>query len=457
MVKTNILKKGCVMKRKQLIVAGVLLVLIAGLAFGRGERDTAVEVDVPPEFAGANIDWRQFEGESIDVMFGRHPWEETITPLIPQFEALTGIRVNLRRVPHDVMMVEVPAAMAAGTLTDDVMMARYYDAGRHTLEGWTAEISGFLNDPSLTDPNWYNFNDFFPGARQITDWGAYQDRLPITAEASVLIYRKDIYQELGIQVPTTFDELLDAARRISESGKAFGITARGGPANWMPFYGMVRSHGGEWVDENDVIKINTPGSVAAVETLVELARYAPPGITAYGWDQINTAMMNGSAAQFIDASVIYPRLQDPERSTVVGKIGAAPYPIGPGGRVSNAHFWSIAMNARTQKPGPSWLFMQWATSPPVQKQVAIKGILPPRASIWDDPEFAAAYSPDFIDAMNVTMETAVSLPPGGERAGVEFISLLDTLTRALQEAIEGEKTPQQAMDDLARVWADIIR
>ncbi len=445
------------MREKRWLVVGAVLCIAAGLAFGAGAPEPEPEVAVPPEFEEADIDWRQFEGQTINVLFSAHPWEESITPLIPQFEALTGIEVDLRRVPHDDMIVEVPASFAAGTMTDDVMMARYYDAAKYTLEGWTTDISGFLNDPSLTDPNWYNFDDYFPGAQAITSWADYQDRLPITAEASILIYREDIYSDLGIAVPTTFDELLDAAREITESGEAYGITARGGPANWMPFYGMVRSHGGEWVDENDQVMINTPESVDAVQTLVELAEYAPPGITAYGWDQINTAMLTGAAATFIDSSVIYPRLQDPDRSAVVGKIGAAPYPEGPGGRVSNAHFWSIAMNADSDNQGAGWLFMQWATSPPVQKELAIMGILPPRASIWEDPEFAAAYSPDFIEAMEITMETAVSLPAGGRQAGLNFMSLLDTLTRALQEAIEGEKTAQQAMDDLASEWERILR
>ena len=441
-------------RRVWLILAAVLL--MAPLAFSAGTQEPAARpaAAVPAEYQ-CGIDWRAYAGQELNVLFSRHPWQESIVPMIPEFEALTGIKVNLNVIPHDELIVKVPAAFSSGTFAWDVFMARYYDAPKYTMEKWTASIEGFLNDPKHTDRSWYRFDDYFPAAQAITTWGRYQDRLPITAEASILIYRKDIYEEMGIKVPTTFDELKAAVAKISASGKLHGITARGGPANWMPFYGMIRSHGGEWFTKDDVVKVNTPESVSAVRTLVELAKSAPPGIAQFGWDQINTAMMSGVAATFIDASVIYPRLMDPARSTVVGKIGAAPYPAGPGGRVSNAHFWSIAMAESSQKKPLAWMFMMWATSPPTQKQIAIKGILPPRASIWQDPDFTKAYAPDFIDAMNVTMKTAVSLPTG-PKAGPVLMGLLDTLTRKLQEAILGEKDAQRAMDELAVEWNRII-
>jgi len=217
---------------------------------------------------------------------------------------------------------------------------------------------------------------------------------------------------------------------------------------------MIRSYGGEWFAPDDTVKVNTPQSVAAVRTLVEFAKNAPPGISQFGWDQINTAMMSGVAATFIDSSVIYPRLMDPAKSTVVGKVGFAPYPTGPGGRVSNAHFWSIAMAEPSKRKDQAWMFLMWATSPVMQKKAALKGVLPPRASTWQDPDFTKAYSADFIDAMNVTMKTAVCLP-SAPKAGPVFMGLLDGLTRKLQEAMLG-KDPQTAMDELAADWKRII-
>ncbi|MCX5913288.1 MAG: sugar ABC transporter substrate-binding protein [Deltaproteobacteria bacterium] len=410
----------------------------------------------PPAEYKSGINWRAYQGQTINVLFSAHPWQEAIMPFIPEFEALTGIKVNASKMPHDEMLVKIPAGFASGTLAYDAFMGRYYDSPKFTMEKWTASIKEFLEDPKYTDPNWYNFKDFFPAAQSITMYGSYQDRLPITAEASILVYRKDIYQELGLKAPATFEELLQTVKKISDSKKAHGITVRGGPALWMPLYGMIRSYGGDWFTKDDVVKINSPESVAAVKMLAELAKYAPPGIAGSGWDQINTAMLSGVAATFIDSSVIYPRLMDPQKSTVVGKIACAPYLTGPAGRVSNGHFWSITMaNTSTKKPA-SWYFLQWATSKPMQKKVALKGVLPPRASIWQDSEFTKAYQPDFIDAMNVTMKTAVCLP-SGTKAGLSMMGLLDLQTRKVQEVILGQKEAKPAMDELAAEYNKVIQ
>jgi multiple sugar transport system substrate-binding protein len=414
-----------------------------------------VSAQSPPAEYKSGINWRAYQGQTLNVLLSAHPWQETITPFIPEFEALTGIKVNATKMPHDEMLVKVPAGFSSGTLAFDVVMGRYYDSPKFTMEKWSAPLKDLLADPKMTDPAWYKFSDFFPAAQAITSYGSYQDRLPITAEASILVYRKDIYQELGLKPPKTFEELLQTVKKISDSKKAFGITVRGGPALWMPLYGMIRSHGGDWFTKNDVIKINSPESVAAVKTLAELAKYAPPGIAGFGWDQINTAMLSGAAATFIDSSVIYPRLMDPARSTVVGKIACAPYLTGPAGRVSNAHFWSIFMANSSAKKPAAWYFLQWATSPPMQKKIALKGVLPPRASIWKDPDFTKAYQPDFIDAMNVTMKDAVCLP-SGTKAGFMIMGLLDLQTRKVQEAILGQKDAKAAMDELAGDWSKLI-
>jgi multiple sugar transport system substrate-binding protein len=409
----------------------------------------------PPAEFKCGINWRAYQGQTINVLFSNHPWQEAITPFIPEFEALTGIKVALSKMPHDEMLVKVPAGFSSGTLGYDVVMGRYYDSPKFTMEKWSASIKEFLDDPKLTDSGWYNFNDFFPAAQAITMVGRYQDRLPITAEASILVYRKDLYQDLGLKVPGTFDELLQTVKKINDSKKALGITVRGGPALWMPLYGILRSYGGDWFTKDDTIKINSAESVAAVRMLAELAKYAPPGIAGFGWDQINTAMLSGVAATFIDSSVVYPRLMDPAKSTVVGKIGCAPYPTGPAGRVSNAHFWSIFMaNSSTKKPA-SWTFLQWATSRPVQKKIALKGVLPPRSAVWQDPDFTKAYQPDFIDAMNVTMKTAVCLP-SGNKAGLVMMGLLDLQTRKVQEVLLGQKEAKPAMDELAAEWTKTI-
>ena len=71
------------------------------------------------EFTGAKVDWQQFKGQEINLLFVRHPWQEAIEPLVPQFEELTGIKVNLRKLPEPQFLAKVPADLTAGTFQFD--------------------------------------------------------------------------------------------------------------------------------------------------------------------------------------------------------------------------------------------------------------------------------------------------------------------------------------------------
>src|SRR5688572_7916683 len=49
--------------------------------------------DVAAPYAKAAMDWKQFAGQTITLAGAIHPWTNAITPLLPDFTELTGIRV----------------------------------------------------------------------------------------------------------------------------------------------------------------------------------------------------------------------------------------------------------------------------------------------------------------------------------------------------------------------------
>ena len=403
--------------------------------------------------ADARIDWKQFDGTAIDILLSRHPWQESIEPLIPEFEALTGIRVNVTKLPEQQFITKVSADLTAGSFAFDVFMTQFYEAPKFEKERWTASLDGFLANPDLTDPAWYDWDDFFPGAREIASIGGdYSDRIAITSEAQVLVYRTDVLEAAGVAVPTTFDELLAVCAVIKEKGGGvYPITLRGGAANWWPLYGVVRSYGGNYLNAEHEPVIGSPEAKAAVETYARLAQFAPPGITSSDWDEINTAMLSGQAAMFLDSSVVFGRLEDPEISTVVGKVGVAPFPAGPGGAHGNSHYWSISMAEASQKKEAAWLFMQWATSKPVQAALALEGVLGPRASAWRVEGLAEKFPDQFLEAVSTTLSTAV-IPPAVE----QFYELMDPLRAAVQEVILGNQPADVALDGVQAAWEKIL-
>jgi len=442
---------------KKLILVLLVAFLAAPLAvLAGGQEEEKAKVTLPtgiPAAASAGIDWQQFKGKTVSVLFSNHPWQEGIEPLIPEFEVLTGMKVRLVKLPEAEYLTKVPADFTAGTFAFDVFMSQYYDSPKYQQENWTADLAPLMKDPKLTDATWYDWSDFFPAAQNIaTVGGRYSDRIAITSEAQVLIYREDIYKELGLSVPKTFDELLANAKAISEKKPGVaGITLRGGPAIWWPMYGVLKSYGGGYFDSNWNPIINTPESRAGARMYVELCKYTPRGVTSYDWDEINTAMLAGKAAMFLDSSVIYSRLADPAQSTVVGKVKMAPFPSGPAGRIAHSHYWSVSLAESSKQKPEGWLFLQWATSKEVMYRLGLTGVLAPRASVWEQPAFVQQFTPDFASSVKETLKTAVISP-----AHARFFEAMDIVRAEMQKVVLGEKDLDAALTFTQSEWKKIM-
>lgn len=424
------------MKRRSFVLgaAGAALLVTTGL----------------PTVAMAQFDWRAHEGTTINVFMARHPWQEAIQPMIPEFEELTGITVSLTTLPEQQYKTKVVADLTSGVFGHDVFMTEYYDAPTYQQNGWTTDIQAYIDGAEEAD---YDWDDFFPAARGVASIGGrYLDRVAITAEAQSLVYRTDILEELGIAVPTTFEELAEAAERIDEETNNAGITLRGGAANWWPFYGFVRSYGGEYVTAPDLVPmINSGENADALAMYSRLSATAPRGITSYDWDEINTAMLSGQAAMFLDSSVIYSRLQDPDLSNVVGQIGIAPMVSGPAGRHGHSHFWSISLAAEAEQADAGWYFIQWATSKDTQGRIALEGVLGPRASAWEVDGLEDVFPEEFLEAVATSLDSAVISP-----ANLQFFELMDPLRVQIQETILGNVQPADALAQVQGEWETIL-
>ena len=402
--------------------------------------------------ADAKIDWQRFKGKTIHLLMSNHPWQEAINPLLPKFETLTGIKVRANSLPEQQYLTKVVTDLSADAFSQDVFMTQFYEAPRFELEKWTADLTPLMQNTALTDAGWYDWNDFFPAAQTISEAGRlYRDRVAITAEAQVLVYRKDVLQSAGLAVPVTLDQVISVARAISAKGSIAGVTMRGGPTNWWPLYGFVRSYGGDYLNAAAKPVINSPGSKQGLAAFAALAASAPPGITSYDWDEINTTMLSGQAAMFLDSSVIYSRLQDPKLSMVSGKIGVAPFPTGPDGRHGNSHYWSLSIASKSRNKEAAWLFVEWATSKGVQFELAKRSIFPPRNSVSQMPELKTIFGKEFLSAVSTTLSGAVTPP-----ANTKFNELMDPLRAAVQEVILGNEHAGPALDGVEQQWNQIL-
>ena len=104
--------------------------------------------------------------------------------------------------------------------------------------------------------------------------------IAMMVNAQHLMYREDILQELGIPVPTTYVELLDAAETIQASGKVDYVFGGNFRTTWLEFVNMYLGYGGTFFDSEWNPTVNNEQGVAALEMLKSLTAYMDPEFLA---------------------------------------------------------------------------------------------------------------------------------------------------------------------------------
>ncbi|MEL7236368.1 MAG: extracellular solute-binding protein, partial [Chloroflexota bacterium] len=99
--------------------------------------------------------------------------------------------------------------------------------------------------------------------------------IPVVGNTLHLIYRQDIFDEFGIEVPETYDDVIAACNTIGLDNRDFDmpftINLSAGWAWEIEFFQMQRAYGGRFLDENGNPTFNDETGVAAVEKILEVA------------------------------------------------------------------------------------------------------------------------------------------------------------------------------------------
>jgi ABC-type glycerol-3-phosphate transport system substrate-binding protein len=109
----------------------------------------------------------------------------------------------------------------------------------------------------------------------------------------------------------------------------------------------------------------------------------------------------------------------------------------------DGHF--LAIPKYTQNRDWSLEFIRMACSHDWMRRSMVRGNAPPRGSVLRDPEMVALIGWPPVAA--AAIETGFPTP-----AQPVFSTLQLSLRTGLSEAILGQKTPQQALDDVAKDW-----
>ena len=146
-----------------------------------------------------------------------------------------------------------------------------------------------------------------------------------------LMYREDIFNSLGLEVPTTYYELLTAADKVAASGQvqyALGGTYKAGWNLAEEFVNMYMGMGGDFF-EGSKPSVNNAMGIRTLEMMRNLTHYMDPEYLVADSTYVQQQFQQGKIAMAVLWATRAAAMDDAKESQVVGKVkmAAAPSPV----------------------------------------------------------------------------------------------------------------------------------
>jgi len=401
----------------------------------------ALMVMTASAFAGGGKE-KPAKPAEIRYLAPNHPYTDFLKPILQEFTSKSGIKVNLENYEENQLNQKLTVEFTAGNSTVDVFMSRPLQEGRLFSKNKYYEfLDSYLNDSAKTAAE-FDWKDYPQSTVNAVTFEGKVNSLPLNIEWETLFYRKDLFEQAGIKVPKTMEELEAAAKALHKPDKEmFGIVSRGQRgAAVTQFSSYLYGFGGDFIRDGKAV-IDSPESVAALKFYGRLlAKYGPPGVTNMSFPQGMALFTSGKVAMWTDASVFIANVSDKAKSQVADKVGIAPVPAGPAGNKTYLVVpWSLAMGAQGKNKEAAWKFMQWAASKDLAKRALIAGMAMARSSAWKDPEVQQKLFPGMTDLIAQITPTAVPYDRPLMTAVVEARDAIGTvIVASINQAGEGD-------------------
>ena len=280
-----------------------------------------------------------------------------------------------------------------------------------------------------------------PSANSTTSMNGSNYGLAANTNTKILYYNKTMLDAAGVAVPTTQEEMWNAAAALSGNGKFGFVEAWTGWWNVGPY---IWSNGGDVLSPDNTTAtgyINGEAAVATIQKLADL--YAAKALTGPTMDPGAVGDTDGWASGTYAMEVDGPWRGSALNSAGI-EYGAIPLPKGTASSTSvlgGEDFMMFASSSDAEKEA-SWKFIQFMVSEAAQVAMAKVGQMPVSLAALQNADALAAMPllPVYVEAL----QTAKSRPVIPQWSEIEGI-----VATKVSEVITGVKDAQTAMDEAA--------
>jgi N,N'-diacetylchitobiose transport system substrate-binding protein len=374
---------------------------------------------------------------------GNTPKEKAVDSVVAAFEkAHKGTEVDVEYIPVDTRAQRVKAAFNDPASAPDVMEYGNTDTAGYVKDGGLLDVTKEFGD-------WSEAKDTDPTAKQSVTVDGKVYGAPFYVGVRALYYRTDVFEELGLSVPKTMDELASTAREIrAAKPELYGLVV-GGAYTYgaMPF---VWANGGELVNGKGgsyASGIDSPQAQKGIKAYTSLFgddNCPAAKCAGMGGNDTISAFAAGKAGMAIGGDFSHTAV---EAGKVKGKYAVVPLPGVTSGSIAPAFAGgnNIGVLKSTSHRTLAVQLMQQLASKKTQTELFdAMGFLP----TFTDVRRQVAEKEPFVKPFVQTLSAGTKFVPASP-AWAEIDSSL-VLPTMFQEIISGKKSVAAASEAAAK-------
>ena len=400
----------------------------------------------------------------------------------PQFEKLTGVKVNVIGIAYEELKSKAFTEHEARTGAVDVYSIDADWLADFAAMGVIQPIDDLINQYIPKE----DFDDINPGQRiACMDYEGEMWGLIVDGDIFILYYRADIFEDpeakkqfkanYGYELapPKSWEQYNQIGQFITDftNGEVYGgagVRLAGMIYPW--FLQVYRGAGGKLFDP-ETMKPLINGKIGrqTVEQMMKEHEFGPPAMENWGIGELWSEFVNGKVAmqfswppigRFSEAAsglANYPDWLPPTKVAGKVKYSLIPGPFKgdgpPAAAVTGNILWTLSSDTKNREAAFAW--MMWINSP----EIALKTSLYPnslfdpyRYSQFESPEYRAAWptAPLYLDTLMEAGKYAI--PATKMLGGTEYDEIVDRL----MSSVIGGQDIQSALDDAARRLDEVV-
>ena len=384
-----------------------------------------------------------------------------IDQIARDFEAANpDIKVAMEYVGYDYIHDKIVTGMAATPPAYDASMIDVIWPDEFIKSGYLLDVTSRITQEMK--------NGIFPASWNGVTRNGKVYGMPWLMDVKYFMYNKDMLAKAGFNAPpATWEELITQAQAIKTQGLAeFPITWSWNQKEGVvcDFTVLLYGNGGTFLDASGKPAFNND---KGVQVLTWMKKSIDDGLTnpsAISSDEaaVEADFLAGKSAFAVNWLNQYADSNKPDVSQIVGQVAISPMPVFTTGQAAGIKSSSVdgsssfAIMATTPNPDQVWKFLTYLTSNAVQTKFSAE-MLP----IWQ-ADFQGDALTTLLAATPTNPVTVPAFlgqfPYANERPTVPYYNEASAaLQLAIQNALTGIMTPQQALDDAAAKWVTLAK